>query len=232
MTCIGVDGSKAGWIAVSRDRDGLAFAVYARPRELIAAHEAAAVIAVDIPIGLSEHGARAPDREARRFVGRRRASSVFPAPVRGVLDATTHAEASDRHRRIDGRGLSAQAFGILPKIRDWDAALRQDAAARARVFEIHPEVSFAALNGGAGLGAAKKSAEGGVQRRALLGAVFGDAAVAGLLAAVPRRLAASDDALDALAALWSAERIASGIARSLPSPPPVDAQGWAIAIWY
>ena len=33
-------------------------------------------------------GARRADIEARKFVGGRRASSVFSSPVRGILDAT------------------------------------------------------------------------------------------------------------------------------------------------
>jgi predicted RNase H-like nuclease len=49
-----------------------------------------------------------------------------------------------------------------------------------------------------------------------------------LRAAAPAPL---DDVLDAAAAAWSAQRIADGVASTLPSPPePVDGQ--RIAIWY
>ncbi|HEU4663413.1 MAG TPA: DUF429 domain-containing protein [Dokdonella sp.] len=234
MRCIGVDGCRAGWFAVARAQGGgFSFDVHAEPRALIAACADARVIAVDVPIGLAERGPRAPDRAARAFVGPRRSASIFSAPVRGVLGATTYAEALRLHRQLDdGRGLSAQAFGILPKIRAWDDALRDDADARARVFEIHPEVSFAALDGGGGLAAGKKTAEGRERRIALLGRVFDAAAVHAVLAAVPRRLAAADDVLDAFAALWSAERIAKGVACTLPSIPAVDCNGWSVAIHY
>ncbi|MGN6521308.1 MAG: DUF429 domain-containing protein [Dokdonella sp.] len=234
MHCVGVDGCKAGWLAVERTCDGFAFAVHPGPGELVAAHADAHVIAVDVPIGLSDDGPRAPDADARRFVGRHRAPSVFSAPVRGVLGAATYAEALRLHRQLDRehRGLSAQAFGILPKIRAWDEALRSDPDARARVFEIHPEVSFAALNDDVGLAAGKKTVHGRKQRLALLGRVFDETAVRALLAAVPRRAAAADDVLDAFAALWSAERIANGVARSLPPTPAVDANGWHVAIYY
>jgi predicted RNase H-like nuclease len=168
---------------------------------------------------------------ARRFVGGRRACSVFSAPVRGILDATSQPEASRRHRAIDGRGFGAQAFGLLAKIRAWDTVLQTDAHARAVVYEVHPEVSFAALNGGLGLAAGKKSEAGAAIRTQLLSAVYGTHMEA-LLAAVPRRLAARDDVLDAVAALWSAERIAAGVACSLPSPPGRDAVGLPMAIWY
>jgi predicted RNase H-like nuclease len=50
-------------------------------------------------------------------------------------------------RRIDGRGLHQQAY-LLPKIMEVDRNLREDRARQWRVIEIHPEVSFAAWNGG------------------------------------------------------------------------------------
>jgi predicted RNase H-like nuclease len=45
-------------------------------------------------------------------------------------------------------------------------------------------------------------------------------------------MAAADDVVDALAALWSAERIHAGRAGSLTSPPAVDSAGLPMAIWY
>lgn len=233
MHTVGVDGAKSGWIAVWHEAPGkFGYAVYATPTELVSAHASAKVIAVDIPIGLSDAGPRAPDTEARRFVGGWRASSIFSAPVRGVLDATSQPEASERHRAIDGRGIGAQSFAILPKIRAWDTLLQEDHALRERIREIHPEVSFAALNLGTGLKAPKKTAEGEAIRSILLGTVYGPESVKELLAKVPRRVAARDDVLDALVALWSADRILEGAAASLPGPPAIDGTGLRTAIWY
>lgn len=152
--------------------------------------------------------------------------------MRGILDAASQAEASRRHRLIDGRGFGAQSFALLPKIRQWDALLAADAQARAVVREIHPEVSFAALGGQGGLQAGKKTWEGAALRRGLLAGVFGEAAVLALLQSVPRREAAADDVLDALVALWTAGRIARGHAGSLPAPVVPDAVGLPAAIWY
>jgi predicted RNase H-like nuclease len=42
----------------------------------------------------------------------------------------------------------------------------------------------------------------------------------------------ADDILDAAAAAWSASRIASGHAVSLPDPPQLDEAGYPIAIWH
>ncbi|MBI2398000.1 MAG: DUF429 domain-containing protein [Xanthomonadales bacterium] len=174
------------------------------------------------------------DRLAREFVGGVRATSVFSAPIRAVLEASSRREASDAQSRVDGRGLAAQAFALFPKIRQWDHLLRTDESVRARVREVHPEVSFAAMRGGLGCGIAepKRTVDGQRIRRDLLAERFGDATVDQLLRDVPKKLAAGDDVLDALAALWSAERIAAGTAQTLPSPVGIDSAGLVMAIWY
>lgn len=234
MTCLGVDGAGAGWIAVWRAGDTLAFARYPDAQALWGCHRGARVIVVDIPIGLPDSGPRASDALARRLLGPRRSGSIFPAPVRAILDAGTRLQASDAQRRIDGRGLSAQAFALFPKIRQWDSLVQSDPLARATVHEGHPEVSLAALRGGAGLGieASKRTAEGQAIRIGLLGQVFGNDSVTALVRSVPRKLAATDDVLDALALLWTAERITRRQAMRLPDPPVQDASGLPMAIWY
>jgi len=232
--CVGVDGARSGWIAVWRQNGGLGWHVYGNARALVEGHPLAEVIAVDVPIGLSDHGRRVADNEARKFVGGKRACSIFSTPVRGILDARTQPEASSLHRQIDGRGFGAQSFAILSKIREWDDLLQSDPLARKVVYEVHPEVSFAALSGGAGRGlkAGKRTPEGVSARSALLATTFGEGAIVALLLAVPRREAAADDVFDALAALWSAERIREGVARSLPKILQLDSVGLDAAIWY
>lgn len=223
MSAAGVDGCPAGW-AVATD-DG-ALRVVKTLADVLAL--APGVVGIDMPIGLTEAGPRPCDTLARRAIGARR-SSVFPTPVRAALTARTHAGASALHRLADGRGLSAQAFGILPRIRDVDAFLQAHPDAAARVVEVHPEVSFAEMNGGAGLAHSKKTAEGRAERLALLAPTFGDAPErAGR--GIARSALALDDVLDAFAALWSARRVASGAAHRLPEPPPLDAHGLPMAI--
>jgi predicted RNase H-like nuclease len=232
--CVGVDGAKAGWIAVWRQRESLCCQVYDSVQSLVDAHRLAKVMAVDIPMGLPEKDRREADVQARQFVGGKRACSIFSSPVRGILDAASQPEASRRHREIDTRGFGAQSFAILSKIREWDDMLQCDPHARANVREIHPEVSFAALNGGFGCGLdhKKKSDAGALIRTELLSTYFAADQIRRLLQDVPRRDAARDDVLDALVALWSAERIAKGKASRLPDPAPRDACGIAMAIWY
>lgn len=229
---VGVDGCKRGWLAVVRgpDTGRLHVEVHGTAVALLAAHGDAVAIAVDIPIGLRAQGHRAADVAARKALGSGRASSVFLTPPRPVLDAETYAEANAASRRLDGRGVSAQVWAIAPKIREWDAALRDDASARGRTHEVHPELSFAQMNGGKPLAAGKKSIEGALARRGLLVQYYGESAVAGVERSYDRKAAGMDDLYDALAALWSAERIARGEARSLPEPGEVDAMGLVAAI--
>src|SRR5262249_61531199 len=52
--------------------------------------------------------------------------------------------------------ISKQLFMIAPKIREVDACLLADAAARARVLEVHPELAFWRLNGERALDEPKK----------------------------------------------------------------------------
>jgi predicted RNase H-like nuclease len=228
---LGVDGCKSGWVACFQGSGGLRCVVYGSAQELIRANLAASVIAVDVPIGLTDEGPREADRLARQFLRRPRSSSVFSAPVRQILGAESQADASRLHRAVDGRGFGVQGYAILPKIREWDELLRVDSHARTIVREVHPEVSFAAMRKGRGIEAPKKSQAGREVRKGLLGSIFGAGPIEDLLRDRPIGVAI-DDLLDAAAALWSASRICNGTAISLPERPTIDSNGLTTAIWY
>ncbi len=232
MTLVcGVDGCRAGWFAITHNLNTgvMAWQVYPHAYALFQQHPQPEVWALDIPMGLPEAEARACDRAARRLLGRGRASSVFPAPLRGMLAAATYTEACAVGLRQAGKKLSRQTWAILPKIRQVDAALRQEPTLPARVYEVHPELSFQAL-AGQPLRHSKHHPAGRAERQRLLEPVFGPA-VAAILAvrATPQRFAA-DDVLDACAALWTAQRIAQGHAITLPAEPVYDACGLRMTI--
>ncbi len=230
LPVVGVDGCPAGWYAVQlapgdTEVEGR---VHARFADLLRACPVPACVAVDMPIGLNDQGDRACDEAARQRLGSR-ASSVFPAPLRGVLGAASHAQASARRRAIDGKGMSIQAYNLLRKVEQVDAALRASAADAQRVHEVHPELCFQQMNGGRPLAHGKKSVEGRALRIALLGPHFPGQAER-LLDGFPRKQVQADDVLDALACLWTAQRLARGRAFNLPAPPPLDACGLRMAI--
>lgn len=214
----GADGCPPGWILVVRSADGAVEGQLCRSAaELFERAGELAALAIDIPIGIPEAGARPADREARALLGPRR-NSVFPAPVRAALEATDYRDASERSFRAQGKRLSKQAYHLIPKIREIDAALRADARMAARVHEVHPEVSFTLLNDGVPMPAAKKSAEGRAARLALVEREF-PGAFGAIRGRYPKKEMQDDDILDALAALWSAERIAAGRALTIPAGP-------------
>ena len=79
---------------------------------------------------------------------------MFLAPPRAELGATTYDDAAARHRaHADGLGLSVQTWNIVARIAEVDAA-----ADDPRLVEVHPELSFARLAGGALAG--KRTAAG------------------------------------------------------------------------
>jgi predicted RNase H-like nuclease len=144
----GIDGCRAGWLAVWGDGGtNWTFRVFKDMKSLCRTLEHADLIVVDIPIGLPSGSPRACDLEARKLLGQPRGSSVFPPPCREALSAKTHAEASAINRKVLGKGITVQCWGICPKIREVDELLRSDENARSVVREGHPEVSFLAFAG-------------------------------------------------------------------------------------
>ena len=227
MFVAGVDGCRAGWVrfavevpslATSVDVVDLAELLRNRPSDL-------ACIGVDIPVGLID-GSRACDKAARKLLGQPRGTSVFAAPCRAALSATTHAAASQINRDKTGRGLSQQAFGIIPKIKQVDDAITSDC--QRWVLEVHPEVCFWAFNHHSPMKHNKKTKEGAVERIALLRRVFPE--IDKHLASRPTRVGA-DDLLDSAAAAWTALRHHRNKAECV-CPPELDEVGLAVTIYY
>jgi predicted RNase H-like nuclease len=177
-----------------------------------------AAVAIDIPIGLSPDGARRADVEARQRLGPRR-SSVFPAPVRSVLAATTYEEACALSRAACGKAISKQLFNILPKIREVDALVTPQR--QRRLFEMSPELSLAVL-AGAPMAHPKTTPAGRSERMDALSQVFGPEEIERHLHPTPRG-ARPDDVLDAFAGAWTARRHAA--AQHLRLGGDLDAHG-------
>jgi predicted RNase H-like nuclease len=230
----GADGCRGGWIVIFKDLDSgsISCRLHSKTCELacLAYHGLAPqIIALDIPIGLPECGPRACDLEARRLLGPGRASSVFPAPIRPVLAATSYYDACQKRLHVEEKKLSRQTWAITRKIREVDDMLCHDSELSARVREIHPEVSFYFLAGERPLQHSKKRRVGREERRKLLEPLFGER-LRDALAERDRLASAEDDVLDAFVALWTAERIATGAARTIPSAPQRDKFGLRMEI--
>ena len=200
MAVLGVDGWRGAWVGALLD--GRCVTLLALPDvAAVLAVPDVELVAVDMPIGLSDDGARACDVAARRLlVGA--AGSVFPAPLRDVLACADYASACEVSRVASGKALSVQTWNLVPAIRALDDALGDPPT--GRVVEVHPELAFRALS--RDVRDRKGSARGTVQRLRALRAVMD---VEDALATAPIGVPVID-ALDACAAAWSARRLADG----------------------
>lgn len=233
-TFIGIDGCRAGWFCVVLREDG-DWCCHVVPDasgvgELCGGAD---TVLIDIPIGLVESGdsGRLCDREARRLLGRGRSSSVFSAPARRTLSAVSYPHALALNRQATGRGLSIQAWGILPKIRDIDRLLSDDRSLRGVLRESHPELCFWSLNGRQAMRFRKKEREGQQERLAVLGTFFPQShELFDLVCAeFQRNRVARDDIIDAMACAVTA-RCGHGRYRTVPNRPPSDARGLPMEI--
>ena len=231
MFVLGVDGCRAepGWVAFKVDVVSRATSVEiidltsrlrTRPPDW-------ACLAIDIPIGLL-NSSRDCDRAARKLLGQPRGSSVFAAPCRAALEVDGHPAMSAVNKTKTGRGLSLQAYGIAPKIKQVDDAITPESQQWA--FEVHPEVCFWALAEKSPMKYSKKTKAGSLERLNLLCKEFPN---------IDRHLkddrppgVAKDDLLDACVAAWTALRRYSGDAISVCEKLEHDERGLEVSIWY
>jgi predicted RNase H-like nuclease len=216
----GLDGWKGGWVAVilaaGRFHDAFTSSSLDEALPRLVSVE---VVGIDMPIGFPPNGTRRADRQARSFVGPRR-NSVFLVPPRHVIICTTYSSARRAANASWDRGLSAQTYALRDKILEVNELSAQD----SRLIEVHPEVSFRALNQNE-LHHPKRTWNGERQRMALLesaGIVIPDEVPE--VARVP-----ADDLIDAAVVAWSANRYVDRRANHLP--PDADPADEPV-IWY
>lgn len=207
-------------------------------RVLESAPRPGTLIAIDVPIGLADDRPREADLAARRFLPRQRKSSVFAAPCRATLEATSYAEAGALNRQARGTGVSIELYNILPKIREVDSAMTP--TLQEWVREVHPEVVFAALAGSQAAELPRKKERNGLLARLDLLAHQSTTDLTLQRITEERRILARqvgsagiapDDLVDALAGLVAARRIATGQAIVLPpGAPQRDARGLRMEI--
>jgi predicted RNase H-like nuclease len=239
MRVTGVDACRRGWVAVSLEEAAVSLqaaavsleaagpAVTIRADASLAAllaqcldPDGVSVVGIDMPLGVLEMGWRQADGAARGLLGPRR-SSVFAIPPLPVWAEASYPAANQRCRDLTGQGFSVQAWGLRVKLLE---ANQYRETCGHPLYEVHPELAFSAM-AGQPLAASKHTAAGRDLRRELL-------ARAGIEipALTPATLAG--DVLDAAAVAWSARRIATGQAVTVPSQPQHDRQGREIAIRY
>ena len=153
------------------------------------------------------------DTQARKALGPERGRSVFPALPRFVIEdrwlSAGFEEVNQECRQLYGRAFSRQSLHLRNKIAEVNEVSRNGFP----VIEVHPELSFTAMNNSKPPGFSKKSWGGIRERISLLqseGISLWDSALHQV-----QHLAA-DDIIDAAAAAWSAHRFSFGKAISYP----------------
>jgi len=236
----GVDGCKAGWLVAiasvtteSKTDASCEFNlknifIASTFTEVLSKTSDCKLVCVDIPIGLSDGSKpRACDPLARKILIKR-ASSVFPPPIRPCLSAKDYTEANKISLEHSGKGLTPLSFAILDKIRQVDDLMTPELQKRVR--EIHPEILFWALNGQKPIELKKKTIPGQAQRHNLLQRIFTD--IDSVLVRAPVSGCAMDDALDAVVAAWAAGEAVIGKAKTLPENPPLDSKRLKMEMLY
>lgn len=212
VLAVGVDGARGGWLAATAY--GAGDEVHRVQLQLVAAFadlagvRGDAPVAVDMPMGLLDTVGLRPCDDAARKLLRARATTVFAPPSRPLVAAASYADAralveQERLTTPAAKSLSAQAFGIAPKMREADEYLQAHPGAQSWLWECHPELSFRALAEGKVL-PDKRSVAGQAQRLVLLNAHFPDMLDALQALTSGSREAELADALDALVSLDTA----------------------------
>ncbi|MGD0627258.1 MAG: DUF429 domain-containing protein [Thermodesulfobacteriota bacterium] len=235
MIFVGVDGCKKGWFAVKLTDDfEWEVEVFEDIDALWTEFYDAAAILIDIPIGLKEDGPdeRECDVIARKFLGNKRASSVFRPPCRKAVHSPLD-RSSGINFHITKKRLPLQTLNIVSKIRQVDRILSEEKSAKAVIRETHPEICFWALAGRHPMEYPKKETEGFLERKEILQSVYPltQNIVERALTTYRRNEVARDDILDALAAAVTAQ-IGFNRFLTIPEIPPVDSKGLRMEMVY
>lgn len=225
---VGVDGCRAGWLAVYRADGALAYRIHENVAALMRTHRTPAAVFIDVPIGLPWPGQerRPCDVLARQALGPARAPSVFSPPCRSAANAGSIEAARKLNLAALGRSLSAQAWGICPKLAEVDGWLLEHLDDRPRLLDVHPEVCFWALNGRRPMLHRKSRQEGRAERLALLTSLEPDVheLLEQVLRETRRKDVEVDDVLDAVVALLTGS-LQHGSLQALQGSPISDDRG-------
>lgn len=235
MKTLGLDGCRAGWIAISLDEDEAGYWLLESDKELADFFEEYDRIFIDVPIGLEEENyVRECDVKLRERLGPDYQSSVFNPPLRPALHAPTYAEASMASFEITGKKISIQAWNITPNIRVVDRLLTNNDEFKEKVFESHPELLFQILNGGSSILQKKATKKGLRHRLGLLKkqSQYADDFFRDIKEEYRRNQVDEDDIVDAMVLALFARRSLDKEIKTLPEDPPEDAMGLTMAIHY
>jgi len=156
---VGIDGARGSWVRITYDSISLCLTISEKLEDLLIE---GAVHFVDMPKDLATIDA--PDRSCDAWMRsqlKQRKSSIFSPPIQDVLMEASYAEANAKSRKLVGKGISKQAWNLVPRIREFQTISDAD------VYESHPEVCFAVMTGNEAA-FSKKTEAGELERIELL----------------------------------------------------------------
>ena len=247
---VGVDGCPGGWFSVGFASDGdFETKPFRKFVDLVSYYENAKLILVDIPIGLPNISeCRGCDRKAKKWLGGKRAGSVFSPPCRDAVDIVMDLpeeiwflEQRLRLKIVNGKlreksqePVTLQLLGIIPKIGEVNDFLnRRGEGHSSAIREIHPELCFWVLDGRKPMEYSKRNKQGikerlrvlaNVEQRAKL--IYEEACGKYTRAGVAR-----DDILDALVAALTAY-LGHDNLQAVPKAPQIDAKKLSMEMVY
>jgi predicted RNase H-like nuclease len=215
-TVIGIDGCRAGWITTKiLDNQLLSFQIIENLNDDYLNQSNLSHIGIDIPLQLSHSGKRLAEIEARGLL-KKRACTIFSPPTLNALMAKNYIDACDVNFKECGKRISKQSWNLFPKIIEAQTFLENNSISKLGVFEVHPELSFMAMNDMNLIEASKKTDIGKEIRIKLIQKFFPNFSFESVRNKYKKNQVLDDDILDSISVLWSTQRIVDNIAQFVP----------------
>jgi predicted RNase H-like nuclease len=213
---IGIDGCKAGWIAAKAlENKSISFQIIKNLNDNYLKEGNLSHIGIDIPLQLSHSGKRLAEIEARALL-RNRACTIFSPPTLNALRAKNYIDACDVNFKECGKRISKQSWNLFPKIKEAQEFLQNNSISKLGIFEVHPELSFMAMNDMSLIKASKKTDIGREIRIKLVKKFFPNFSFELVRNKYKKTQVLDDDILDSISVLWSTQRIVDNIAKFVP----------------
>jgi hypothetical protein len=151
--------------------------------------------------------------QARQLL-KSRASTIFNAPVIDALYEKNYESASRLNFEKTQKKISKQSWYLFNKIKQIQIVKREHVG--FSFYEVHPELSFMAMNDMRVIVEPKKTPEGQAMRRTMIKSFFPSFNFDLVRQKFKRTDVADDDILDAMAVLWSTQRIVDKMAEFVP----------------
>ena len=214
----GIDGCRFGWVVAEEKTKGdLSIQLIESLNYLESVISKKAIAGIDIPLAIHEKGFRMADAEARVLL-KSRASTIFSAPAKETLLSDNYNDACAINESICGKKISKQSWFLFSKIKEARTIFCQ-AHKKIKLYEVHPELSFMAMNDMRVIELGKKTDEGFKMRHKLVKKLFSKFDFEQTRANFKRCDVADDDILDAIAVLWSTQKIIANMASYVPKKP-------------